>query len=115
MPVRLTRANVLVREDAGRVAVERGPLVYCLESADQPAIRSLFDVELTGPAEPFREEFDAGQLGGVLVLRHKGGVAEKPFEDEPLYQPVARTLPPLFKPIDLSFIPYYAWAKRGLT
>jgi hypothetical protein len=47
------------------------PLVYCLESADQPAIRSLFDVELAGPAEPFSEEFDAELLGGVLVSATK--------------------------------------------
>jgi uncharacterized protein len=115
MAARFTRANPLVREDAGRIAVERGPLVYCLESADQPGIGSLFDVELTALSEPFRENIDAGLLGGVLVLGHKGVVAEKPLEDEPLYQLATRGAPPPFKPAELSFIPYYAWANRGLT
>ena len=41
MQPRLVRANPLVREDAGRVAVERGPLVYCLEQPDQPGIQSV--------------------------------------------------------------------------
>ncbi len=115
MAARLTRANSLVREDAGRIAVERGPLVYCIESADQPGIGSLFDAELTALSEPFRENVDAGLLGGVLVLGHKGVVAEKPLEDEPLYEPATRSAPPPFKLADLSFIPYYAWANRGLT
>jgi DUF1680 family protein len=115
MTPRLTRANPLVREDAGRVAVERGPLVYCLESADQPALGPLFDAELTAPSEPFRETFDADLLSGVLVLRHKGALAEKPFADEPLYQGFTRPFGPQFKSVDLSFIPYYAWANRGFT
>ena len=115
MAARLTRANPLVREDVGRVAVERGPLVYCLESADQPGIGSLFDAEMTTLAAPFSENFDGDLLGGVLVLRHKGAVAEKPFEDGPLYQVAAKAVRPPFKPAELSFIPYYAWANRGLT
>ncbi len=43
----LVRANPLVREDAGRVAVERGPLVYCLEKQDQQGV-SLFDASGVG-------------------------------------------------------------------
>jgi DUF1680 family protein len=115
MTPRLTQANPLVREDAGRVAVERGPLVYCLESPDQPASGSLFDAELTAPSEPFRETLDADVLSGVLVLRHKGALAEKPFEDQPLYQAFARAFGPPLQSVELSFIPYYAWANRGLT
>jgi len=53
MAAPLVRANPRVREDAGRVAVQRGPVVYCIESPDQPALSSLFDVELASPAEAF--------------------------------------------------------------
>ncbi len=92
MTPQLIRANPLVREDAGRVAIQRGPLVYCMESADQPGLGSLFDAELAEPADPFREEFRAGLLGGVTLLRHKGEVAEEPLEDEPLYRSGRKTL-----------------------
>lgn len=115
MTPRLTRANPLVREDTGRVAIERGPLVYCLESTDQPGVGSLFDAALANLSEPFGENFKDDLLGGVLVLRHKGAVAEKPLEEEPLYQVAGSGLRPSFKPTELSFIPYYAWANRGLT
>ena len=113
MQPQLIRANPLVREDTGRVAVQRGPLVYSIESADQPGLGSLFDAELAAPAEPFREEFRADLLGGIVQLRHGGVVAEKAFEDEPLYQAGAIVTRPPFKPAELIFIPYYAWANRG--
>jgi len=115
MTAQMLRANPLVREDAGRVAVERGPLVYCIESPDQPGLTSLFDMELTSPAEAFREEFRGDMLGGVTVLRHRGVVAEKPLADEPLYRVAAQEGRTPVKPLDLTLIPYYAWANRGLT
>jgi uncharacterized protein len=115
MTPQLVRANPLVREDAGRVAVERGPLVYCLESPDQPAGTRLFDVELANVAVPFRQQFRSGLLDGVMALEHAGVAAERPFEDEPLYQRASQPSPGPVKPIQLTFIPYYAWANRGLT
>jgi DUF1680 family protein len=111
MTPQFIRANPLVREDAGRVAVQRGPLVYCIESPDQPSPGSLFDAELAAPSEPFQEEFSGNLLDGVVLLRHSGVLAEKPFENEPLYQAAATN--PAFKPTELVFIPYYAWANRG--
>lgn len=114
MTPRLISANPLVREDTGRVALQRGPVVYCLESADQPGLGSLFDAELDSSSEPFRAKFEKDLLGGVLVLRHYGVVVEKPFEDEPLYQSTTPAARP-FKPVELTFIPYYAWANRGMT
>jgi DUF1680 family protein len=112
MTPQLIRANPLVREDAGRVAIQRGPLVYCIESADQPGLGSLFDAELAEPSAPFREEFRAGLLGGITLLRHKGQVAEEPLEDEPLYE-AATKVELAYEPADLVFVPYYTWANRG--
>jgi uncharacterized protein len=113
MTPQLIRANPLVREDSGRVAIQGGPLVYCMESADQPGLGSLFDAELAEPSAPFREEFRAGLLGGVTLLRHKGQVTEEPLDEEPLYQAAAKAEPHEYEPADLVFIPYYAWANRG--
>ena len=110
----MTQSNPLVRENTGRVAVERGPLVYCLEQPDQSGVRSLFEVALaTGPGRGFREEFRKDLLGGVMLLRHAGAEAEKPLADGPLYPRLGYGGDITWKPADLTLIPYYAWANRG--
>ena len=57
MKPRLVRANPLVREDAGRVALERGPLVYCLEQPDQLGF-NLFDASLLDDGSQFKSDFN---------------------------------------------------------
>ena len=114
MTPRMIWANPLVREDTGRVAIQRGPVVYCLESADQARPESLFDATLVDASKAFQEKYDNGLLDGVVVLRHAGTVAEKAFEDDPLYGNYTAPVRP-FKSVDLTFIPYYAWANRGMT
>ena len=116
MNPRLIAANPRVPEDAGKVAVERGPLVYCLEGIDQKGIDSLYDVWLALGAHPgkgFVTEFRPHLLGGVLVLKHKGAVSGKPSSREPLYQPFEPRRPS--RETELTFIPYYAFANRETT
>jgi DUF1680 family protein len=113
MEPRLTTANALVREDTGRVAVERGPLVYCLEKPDQPLASSLFDESLTLPNSTFTEQWQQNLLDGVVVLKHPGSSAAKPLEDDPLYRDFGAPAKESAKPVTLTFIPYYAWANRG--
>ena len=108
MTPRLIEANPLVRENNGKVAVERGPLVYCLEQADNGPV---FDTVLTLD-KPFREEQRPDLLGGVVVLRHAGLRAEKPVAKEPLYRVFAAKR--AGQPAGLTFIPYYAWANREM-
>ena len=108
----LPGANPLVREDVGRVAIERGPLVYCLEQPDQPGF-SLFDASLLVDGTGFVSEFRADLLGGVLVLKHHGSVVDQPFSGEPLYQALRDQIERPGKGVALTFIPYYAWANRG--
>ena len=119
MTPRMIHANPLVREDTGRVTVQRGPLVYCLESTDQIGLGSLFDAGLVDGGKPFQEKFEGGLLDGVVVLRHAGAVAEKALEEEPLYEdlPIQHAAPPVrpIKSVELTFIPYYAWANRGMS
>src|SRR5437868_6131502 len=67
----LVAANPRVVDDYGRVAIQRGPLVYCLEQLDQPEGVALRDVRLDvnqKSSAPFQEEFRDDLLGGVLVL-----------------------------------------------
>jgi DUF1680 family protein len=111
---RLVRANPLVREDVGRVAVERGPLVYCLEQPDQPDL-NLFDASMPIDGSTFVGEYQADLLGGIVVLKHHGAIMERPLASEPLYEAldVAKAGPA--KQVVLTFIPYYAWANRGIS
>jgi DUF1680 family protein len=111
MKPRLVRANPLVREDAGRVALERGPLVYCLEQPDNTA--DLFDLSLA-PRGEFASEFRADLLDGVLVLKHAGTV-QGSLASEPLYQAFRERQQGAGKPAELTYIPYYAWANRGIS
>ncbi len=111
MKPRLVRANPLVREDAGRVALERGPLVYCLEQPDQPGF-NLFDASLLDDGSNFVSAFEADLLGGIIVLKHRGTVVDQPFSSEPLYQAFGQHGERPGKVVALTFIPYYAWANR---
>jgi len=117
MTPQVLEANDRIVDDYGRVAVQRGPLVYCLEQLDQPEGVALFDVSLDmrpSHASQFREEFQSDLLGGVVVLKHTGATFEKsPARSRLYYRYMADTSKP--KDLELRFIPYYAWANRDAT
>lgn len=110
-------ANPRVADDTGRVAVQRGPLIYCLEEIDQPSGISLSDVAVnpgSRPAEEFQAEFKSDLLGGMMVLHHEGMAYERGTGQNSLY---ARYVEGSTKTrrVPLTFIPYYAWANRQAT
>ena len=75
MPVRRVVSHAGVAGNRGRVAVERGPLVYCAEGADNGGTA----LELTLPdAAALTAEHDAGLLGGVTTIRG-GGITLIPY------------------------------------
>ncbi len=117
MTPRVLEANPRIVDDYGRAAVQRGPLVYCLEQLDQAQDVRLFDVSLDlrqPSASKFREEFKSDLLGGIVVLEHTGAVSERsPATGSLYYRYSADT--PKWKPVELRFIPYYAWANRTAT
>jgi DUF1680 family protein len=103
MPVERVRADPRVRHDAGRITLQRGPLLYCLEGCDNGA--DLDAVALPdGAAIAVRNQ--PRLLGGVATL-HARGRREQPFTHS-LY----RTAPPVAKAVPLTFVPYYAWDNR---
>ncbi len=108
MPVERLAAHPQIRDDAGRVALQRGPIIYCLEEADNGA--ALANVTLPRDTR-LSYTFDSRLFGGVGTIR---GDALR-FEPEPwgsaLYQPEAfqeraRT------PFEFKAIPYCFWANR---
>ena len=118
MSAELMAANPRVTENIGKVAAQRGPLIYCLEGIDQPGVESIFDVTLAPPGlfdKGFTEEFRPGLLGGVMVLERKGLATSTSMAREPLYQPAGTASLRGTKEILLTFIPYYTFANREPT
>jgi uncharacterized protein len=98
MPVRRIKANEAVEADRGRVAVERGPLVYCAEWTDNGGRVS--NLVLPDGAA-LTAEMKPDLLNGVVVITGEGeAVVEK--AGQVITEKKAVTL-----------IPYYAWANRG--
>jgi DUF1680 family protein len=107
-------ANPRVAEDRGRVAVRRGPMIYCMEELDQSQGIALADfaVALGGAgSKDFRGEYKSDLLDGVMVLHHRGAAYEVASANEALYGPASVT-PRKTRPVELAFIPYYVWANR---
>jgi DUF1680 family protein len=114
MTPQMIEANPRVVDDYGRVAVQRGPLVYCLERLDQPKGVQLFDVSLDVRQKgesAFREEFNKDLLGGIVVLKHTAAMSEKSSSQSALYRTYTVEASK-GRQVELTFIPYYAWANR---
>jgi hypothetical protein len=103
-------ANPRVTDTYGRVALQRGPLVYALEQIDQAGL-ALGDLFIR-PAGPITTESRRDLLGGVSVLKISGQAAERSISEEPLYQPLAAMLNRAKRLVTLTFIPYYAIGNR---
>ena len=107
MRVRRIFANPAVREDAGKAALMRGPLVYCLEEADNgPDLHTLIHAPEICASASFEPEL----LGGVTVLYTDGVRESREDWGAELYAEKA----PETEKVRLKWIPYYAWANRGI-
>jgi len=100
MDVKLVKANENLKEDNGKVAVERGPLVYCAEWVDNNGKTSNIVIP-TGPT--FTSEMKPNLLNGVEVVKTKTPVVEISKE--------GTGVATVNK--EITLIPYYAWANRG--
>jgi len=100
MPPRIVAGDRRVADQVGRLAILRGPIVYCLESHDNPdadldQIVVPEDIELSARFEP-------GLLGGVVTLSGKAQLVRHAVE------PGETTI----EPTTIKAIPYYVWANR---
>jgi uncharacterized protein len=117
MTPQVLEANPRVADDTGRVAVQRGPLIYCLEELDQSQGVTLSDVAVNlgkRPDSEFQSEMKSDLLGGVLVLHHTGISYDRNSSMSALY-PRYTGAEPRTRKVPLTFIPYYAWANRQAT
>lgn len=87
IPIQLRRAHPKVKGHAGKVTITRGPLVYCLESTDNPNV-DIFNVKVD--AASLQPTFDESLLGGIMKIQAKSTNGQP-----------------------LTFIPYHLWGNRG--
>lgn len=106
VPPRFVRANPQVREDAGKTALMKGPLVYCLEEVDNGKnLPSIFINTDQKPAELYEEEL----LGGVTSIALKGKrLTEDGWQDGALYAERENH----FEEVELKAVPYHCWNNR---
>lgn len=106
METTLVSANPHVKEACGRVAVVRGPLVYCAEGIDHGG-RPLKDMRIgrTALFETGEEIIDQVAVPSLTTA----AICRKPMKD--LYSDQA----PEFEPVKMKFIPYFARANRGVS
>lgn len=107
MPVMLVEANPWVADDAGRVAITRGPVVYCLEGVDHEVdprlLRLSHDAVLTPRWEP-------ELLGGVVVIDGEARAPDTAPWAGQLYRPAGATPE---TSIALHAVPYCTWDNRA--
>ena len=106
MPAEKLYANPAVIMDAGRVALKRGPLVYCIEEADNPGGR-VQRLKLTREAQ-LKSTTRADLFNGIVTL-----TASATAIDESEFHGLYRTSPPKEQEASLTALPYYLWANRG--
>jgi DUF1680 family protein len=109
MSVQLLEAHPLVEEARNQVAVRRGPIVYCLESADLPEHVGIMNVSLS-PGAQFHDRYVKDLLGGITVLETKANVHTADDWSGTLYRRISTKKS---KTADIRLIPYYAWGNRG--
>lgn len=112
MPVRRVECHPYAAENLGRVALMRGPLLYCLEGVDHPGL-DLCDLVL--PADvPISAEYHPDLLGGVVALHSRALVIPPdPGWAGRLYRTAQpRPAGPAGRAVPLTAVPYYAWANR---
>lgn len=104
MPVRLIEANPKVNDLVGRVAVMKGPLVYCVESFDHPHL-NIHDIRIDPQADFKVEDLD---IDGLMVksLTCNASVRQ---QSKDLYTAL-RTREEFIK---VRLIPYFSWTNRG--
>ena len=108
MPVSFLSANPRIYEDAGKVAVSRGPLIYCLEEPDNGKGLHLLRLGDARP-EDCTAVWKPEKLGGIVEITTPGVRESGEGWGDTLY---SAEKPIVSEPAELTWIPYYAWANR---
>lgn len=106
MPAKLVSANPQVRADIHKVALVRGPEVFCLEEVDNfPNLHSAVIRRGTG----LEVDYDEKLFGGTTVIRFNGEkISASNWGQDDLY----KTLEPVYESVTLTAVPYAYWCNR---
>ncbi len=104
MPVDRVAANPLVKEDQDKLAVRRGPLIYCAEAIDETVP---MDQIVLPPDSKLKAEWKGDLLNGIVQINALGQAATNEDWNKTLYQPVAES-----KPVNVKLVPYCYWDNR---
>ncbi len=107
MKPRFYQADDRVRDDIGKIAVKKGPVVYCAEEADNGKNLHLFRVLASQPIEETETEIQNQKLPALYVAAEKKTAVK---ETGQLYTEYEK---PVYEKARLKMIPYFAWANRG--
>lgn len=107
MPVMQTEASPKVRENCGRIALQRGPVVYCIEEADNG--KGINDISIPEHCE-FKKTRGIPDLPeGAVALEFSGYKRDTSDWSDELY----RQSPGRRKAVNVKAVPYYLWGNRG--
>jgi len=101
MPIRRVVAHEKVKNNNGRIALERGPIVYCVEWPDNN-VENIFNLLLDDNAE-LNSTFSENLLNGIVTITGSISYLQKSKIDNQIQKDKTEFLA----------IPYYAWANRG--
>ena len=117
--VKVMTSNKKVIENRGKVALQRGAIVYCFEGVDNlgiPVLEAALKIDKDEKSVMNLRESDYKDLlGGIIALRMDGTVPDPPEVDTALYRSLEKEQSHNFKTVSLAAIPYYAWANRKLS
>src|SRR6266487_1317983 len=116
MPPFMIEGDPRVDSIRGCVALQRGPIIYCVEEQDQEQRVNLLDVEID-PSEGLTSHWQGDLLGGVTTLEGTGYQSDRSdWSADGLYRPLAtnKDNESSDQKVKLTAVPYYAWGNRGL-
>ena len=111
MSPQLIEANPMVEDNRNQVAVQRGPIVYCMESVDLPKDVNISQVQIPRNIQ-LHPRFDKNLLSGVTVLEGEAKCEKGAVWSNQLYRPLSTEM---HRKLSIKLIPYYAWSNRGAS
>lgn len=112
MPVHFIKAHPEVKEDSGKIALQRGPLVYCLEWPDQKLRRQNVENESTASIEADLSKMMVDTSSSLRIIPFKGLLpGTLAIEGDAVTNSIG--LENGVDKVKFIAIPYFEWANRG--